>query len=173
MLIGLSGYAQSGKDTFANILIEKHGFKRLAFADKIREFLLALDDSGLLETEVRTFGWDAVKQDPDIRGALQALGIAARKTFGEYFWVDQVMAQVLNDGSNYVITDVRFPNELEAIRSAGGKVGRITRMGVNAVNGHESEHALANAQFDFYIENDGEIKDLEDAAEYGMREWVK
>ena len=172
MIIGLSGYAQSGKDTFANILIEKHGFKRLAFADKIREFLLATDD-GALKVEVDTFGWDAVKQDADIRKALQVLGIAGRKVFGEYFWVDQVMTQVINDGSNYVITDVRFPNEVEAIRSAGGKVGRISRMGVGAINDHESEHALNGVQLDFYIENDNDLRDLEDAAEFGVREWAK
>jgi len=173
MIIGLSGYAQSGKDTIANILVEKHGWKRLAFADKIKEFLLATDKGGLLKTEVDTFGWDAVKQDPDIREALQILGVAAREVFGEYFWVDQVMAQVLKDGTNYVITDVRFPNELEAIRSAGGKVGRISRMGINAVNEHESEHALSGAKFDFYIENDNDLKELEEAVEFGIREWAK
>ncbi len=39
MIIGLTGYAQSGKDTVANILVERYGFTRVAFADKIREFL--------------------------------------------------------------------------------------------------------------------------------------
>lgn len=172
MIIGLSGYAQSGKDTIANILVDKHGWKQLAFADKIREFLLAAD-SGQLKVEVDTFGWDMVKQDPDIRASLQAVGVAARQVFGEYFWVDQVMAQVVKDGSHYVITDVRFPNELEAIHSAGGLVGRISRLGVDAVNEHVSEHALANSQFDFRIENDGDLKELEETVEWALREWVK
>ena len=39
MIIGLTGYAQSGKDTVAKILVENYGFTRIAFADKIREFL--------------------------------------------------------------------------------------------------------------------------------------
>jgi 50S ribosomal subunit-associated GTPase HflX len=43
MIIGLSGYAQVGKDTVANILVQHHGYKRVAFADKIRECLFALD----------------------------------------------------------------------------------------------------------------------------------
>ena len=42
VIIGLSGYAQSGKDTVANILVQHYGYKRVAFADKIRECLFAL-----------------------------------------------------------------------------------------------------------------------------------
>ena len=38
-VIGLTGYAQSGKDTVASILVEKYGYRRIAFADKIRDFL--------------------------------------------------------------------------------------------------------------------------------------
>ena len=43
MIIGLTGYAQSGKDTVAKILIEQYGFTRVAFADKIRELLYEMD----------------------------------------------------------------------------------------------------------------------------------
>ena len=39
MIIGLAGYAGAGKDTVGNILIEKHNFRRIAFADKIRSFI--------------------------------------------------------------------------------------------------------------------------------------
>lgn len=42
-LIGLSGYARSGKDEAAKVLVEEFGFKRIAFADKLRDFLYALD----------------------------------------------------------------------------------------------------------------------------------
>jgi dephospho-CoA kinase len=39
MIIGLTGYAQSGKDTVANILVENYGYQRVAFADPIRALL--------------------------------------------------------------------------------------------------------------------------------------
>ena len=42
-LVGLSGYAQVGKDTVGKILVEKYGFERVSFADKLREVLYALD----------------------------------------------------------------------------------------------------------------------------------
>ena len=43
MIIGISGYATAGKDTIGEILVENHGFRRIAFADKLREVLLALN----------------------------------------------------------------------------------------------------------------------------------
>ena len=42
-IIGLSGYARSGKDEAAKVLVEEYGFVRVAFADKLREFLYALN----------------------------------------------------------------------------------------------------------------------------------
>ena len=42
-IVGLSGYARSGKDEAAKVLVEEYGFKRIAFADKLRDFLYALD----------------------------------------------------------------------------------------------------------------------------------
>ena len=43
VVIGLSGYASSGKDTVAQFLIEEHGFEKIAFADPIRNMLLAMN----------------------------------------------------------------------------------------------------------------------------------
>jgi dephospho-CoA kinase len=43
MIIGISGYARSGKDTVANYLVEHHEFTRMAFADAMREALLRLN----------------------------------------------------------------------------------------------------------------------------------
>ena len=43
MIIGLTGYARSGKDTVAKILVDNYGYKRIAFADKIRELLVEIN----------------------------------------------------------------------------------------------------------------------------------
>mgnify|MGYP006283771541 FL=1 len=43
MIIGLTGYAQSGKDTVASLLVEHYGYERVAFADKIRSFLYEMN----------------------------------------------------------------------------------------------------------------------------------
>ena len=39
MIIGLTGYAQSGKDSVADILVKNYGYTRIAFADPIRKLL--------------------------------------------------------------------------------------------------------------------------------------
>ena len=170
MIVGLSGYAQSGKDTVAQVLVDNYGFTRVAFADKIREFLYEVNPmvgcspSGYLKDLVDLKGWDTAKQEPQVRRLLQDLGVAARKLFGDAFWVDQVVGQFGHDWWGYdkkvVITDVRFINEAKAIKGKGGEVWRITRPNVTAVNAHVSETQLDEYPFDHFVKNDGDVKDL-------------
>ena len=64
---------------------------------------------------------------------------------------------------NWIITDMRFPNELEAVKSRGGITIRVTRTGIHTPkieDLHPSETALDNAEFDYYIDNSGTIEDL-------------
>ena len=94
MIIGLSGYAGSGKDTVASVLIEQHGFTRLAFADPIREFLLLinpiLSDGHRVNETVTMIGWDNAKSKPEVRRLLQDIGVGCRQMFGEDFWIKQL-----------------------------------------------------------------------------------
>jgi hypothetical protein len=169
MIIGLNGYAQAGKDTTANILIEKYGFRRVAFADKLRELLYATDpkinyyDEEVmnLQTFVDNHGWDKVKQVPEVRRMLQNIGLSAREMFHTDFWVEQAFATVL-PGEDIVVTDVRFPNEYDKVKSLGGQLWRVKRNNVAAVNNHISESALDAYKFDQIITNNGSIAELED-----------
>ncbi len=171
-LVGLSGYAQSGKDTAARVLMEHFGFQRIAFADKLRDVLYALNpvvewvdrapmgwnrpqyDRDSVQDVVDRKGWERAKQEhPAIRELLQRLGTeAGRKVLGESVWVDAAMSQVV-PGGRYVFTDVRFPNEYDAIKAAGGEVWRIERAGTAAVNRHPSETALDGFVFDRVVYN--------------------
>ena len=171
MIIGLAGYAQSGKDTFASILVEKYGFTRLAFADKVRE--LALEIRPSLRTPYGVEDWDELKKEESVRELLQDLGLGVRKVIDSHTWIDLVMEQIIDTEQNVVITDVRFPNEVAAIKAAGGEVGRISRPGVVAVNDHISEHALDGISLDFEIQNDGDLDDLNEVVEFALREWSK
>ena len=189
MIIGLSGYAGAGKDTVADILVREHGFTRVAFADKLKEFAYNVNpiidvDTWQDEWEPSNFGaypvflrdvvdsigWDEAKRRfPGVRQALQRTGVAARETFGEDFWVDQVADHIeatpgsfIRGAVNWVIPDVRFPNEARYIQSwrQAGAVIRVNREGVAAVNGHVSEHALDGWEFDGLVENNGSLDDL-------------
>lgn len=166
MIIGLSGYARSGKDTVAQFLVEEHGFKRLAFADTIRTFLLKinpiLEDGHRLNETVQMYGWEIAKSKTEVRRLLQETGVTARQMFGEDFWVEQAFASA-DPTSDYVISDVRFPNEADYIKDLAGSVWRINRWGVAPINKHESEVAMDLYPFDIVLDNDGTIKKLQTA----------
>jgi hypothetical protein len=157
MLIGLNGYAGAGKDTAAAYLVENHGFTRLAFADKLKDLAYAIDpdlDFGggpySLREAVDEHGWDQVKRvGDDAREFLQSVGMACRAVFGEDFWIRSVATTLAtaDPTENFVITDVRFPNEVAAIRARSdangpGCIVRVERDGCGPVNGHESEEPL-------------------------------
>lgn len=155
MLIGLSGYAQSGKDSTGKVLVEHHGFTRVAFADALKDVLydlnpLVWDTDGSvadLADCVDFHGWEWVKSNTLARAYLQRLGVAVREHVSPDAWCNAVMNQV-QPGENYVITDVRFPNEALAIWNAGGEVWRIVRDGQAPPMDHVSETALDGYDFE-------------------------
>ena len=169
MIIGLSGYARSGKDTIADYLVENHGFVKLSFATPMRESLYRLnpdirDMTGLVygfQQAVNLFGWEDMKTYfPAYRGLMQRMGTeVGREMFGDDFWVEQGLKQV-TPGANVVFSDVRYRNEALAIQKSSGELWRIERPGVKAANDHTSENDLDDYKFDHSIMNYGPVEDL-------------
>lgn len=153
ILVGLSGYAQVGKDTAAKGLARIASFERRAFADKLKALALEIDplieynqnpfggDLANLYELVMTHGWEEAKRIPEVRQFLQDLGVALRETLGEDIWI-RALERTMSDYGIYVITDVRFPNEREWIKQHGGVIIQIQRPGVGRVNDHESENLV-------------------------------
>jgi hypothetical protein len=164
-LIGLTGYAQSGKDTLASILVENYGYSRIAFADKIRDFLyginpmVACSPTGYLQDLVNLVGWDKAKQEPQVRRLLQDLGISARELIDEDIWVNAALSSISSQ-DRVVVTDVRFENEALRVGLMGGQLWRVKRVGVGPVNGHVSESELDGYKVDQIFINNGSIDDL-------------
>jgi len=166
MIIGLTGYARTGKDTVADILATRHGFQKRAFADPMREGLYRLNPAvemdGYLVDLARAVdlcGWEYVKGHAvGFRGLMQRFGTSVgRELWGADFWVNQAMSGV--DGL-VVFSDVRFPNEADAIQAVGGHIWRIVRPDVGAVNSHVSEVAMDCFDVDAVISNDGDLPSL-------------
>lgn len=135
MIIGITGSIGSGKDTIADYLVRTHGFKRLAFASKVKDVAHVVFgwDRGMLEGLTReSREWREVS-DPfwgiSPRVALQRIGTEMfRAHIHEDTWVKAVMSQInAAPESNYVITDCRFENEVAAIIDAGGALLAVTR----------------------------------------------
>lgn len=171
MLIGLAGSMGAGKDTVASILVRDHGFTRLAFADAIKDMLLKLDPfvpwtgGGIrlskLMGDIKATTVDEMKHLPEVRRMLQALGVAIRD-IDPFFWVDTVYGKLANY-PRVVITDVRFPNEVEWVNSLTAPVYRVVgfREGIpDLFSDHISEKALDGYPLEV-IDNSGSIADLE------------
>lgn len=182
MIISLSGYAGSGKNAVADILIEQHGFKAYAWADTLRAAAAALNPivaypspslrSDVVPEPVRyndaieALGYDTAKFTyPEVRQILQRLGTeVGRYILGENIWVDTTLTRINKSGdSNVVITDTRFPNEVDAVKNYPfdeGFTARVNRPGVNALNDHPSETSLNDYSFDYELNNNGTLEDL-------------
>lgn len=138
-LIGICGLKGSGKDTIAKMLpIE---WKKMAFADTLKDITATL------------FGWDRFMLEGSTeqsrkwreevsnywskelgianftpRLALQTLGTDVfRDHFNQDIWVKVLKHKIINSNDNIVVTDVRFPNEVEMIKSVGGKIVQVIR----------------------------------------------
>lgn len=176
MLIGLSGFAQVGKDSAGAALVNKLGYERRAFADKVREVYYAQDPyvsvTNISEEHIDHYfakvselvdkwGWDEAKKVPDVRQGLQRVGDSLRRIIGENVWMEACLRGVTPHKDNIVITDCRHINEAETIRAAKGYVIRIERPGYGPINNHISETALTTYPFfSAVIQNDGTIGQL-------------
>jgi hypothetical protein len=180
-ILGLSGYARSGKDEVAKVLTEEYGYIRVAFADKLRDMLYALNPTVLhdpakrrldfdkphmyVQDVIEKYGWDGYKESPygaEIRRLLQRLGTeAGRQTLWDSIWIDAALTGLPED-ANVVVTDCRFPNEAQAVKDRGGDVMRISRLGNGPANQHASELSLDDWDFDFQLKNAGTLEDFQE-----------
>lgn len=184
MLIGLCGYARSGKDSVAQYLKEYYGFEQTAFANALKRMALAIDPyvhttpidvlrAEVAETIVASHtrlseligivGWEKAKMFYDVRRLLQRIGTeGGREILGQNIWVETLLRTVDSVSQDVVVSDVRFFNEERAIRANGGQVWRVTRP--NFDNGvsqdHESERYAMTLPVDLELVNDGTLKDL-------------
>lgn len=166
-LIGLLGKKRSGKDTAAGFLVQDHGFVRYAFADPLKATMLDLDPivpdgwlTSRLSDLVRERGWEGAKEIPEVRRLLQAHGVAIRTHVDPDVWLNATMRKVLAEGRPVVLTDVRFPNEADAIEAAGGLLVRVVRAAAPTDDAHVSETALDDRECGALLVNDGTVEEL-------------
>lgn len=131
-IIGVGFQMQMGKDTIGKYLVEQHGFVRLAFADPLKDAATAI--FGFDREKVEHADYKA-EVDPywqeTRRRMLQVLGTECmRKGFRDDVWVralERRIAALPSGARGVVVTDVRFRNEVDAIKSWGGKAWRVFR----------------------------------------------
>ena len=162
-VIAISGHAQNGKDTVANLLSSK--LNDLGYQVLITHY------ADLLKYICKTFfGWDGNK-DEDGRRLLQYVGTDIIKNRFPNFWVDFIAFILKNFSDNWdwvLIPDTRFPNEIHRLREEGFDVIHLRVVRGNFKSPltpeqqqHPSETALYSELPDYFIHNNGTLEDLD------------
>jgi hypothetical protein len=182
-IIGLAGYAGSGKDTVAELLIAHEQFRKLAFADPLRTELadafhvesltfshrpwksqpmesLALTrctDPGYVGAVLRHLaeGGKPVAINEELtrprtpRETMQLWGTQYRRTQDDSYWTRLLVARIsyyMRDlhEHRFAVTDCRFANEVEAVRSMGGQLWQVKRPELAQPSAEEGVHSSVN-----------------------------
>ena len=141
-IIGVCGQKGSGKDTIGDIICELDPtFKKVAFADTVKDLVSILFDwdrqmlqgstpeSREWREKLDPFWTKELGRDISPRIAMQIMGTdLMRNHLHKNIWIICLKRKIMNqEGKNFVITDLRFPNEIRAIKELGGKVIRVER----------------------------------------------
>lgn len=186
MIIGIYGYAGSGKDTVANHIIKKYGFKKDSFAAPLKDAVSAI------------FGWDrellegttaesrAFRETSDEfwskkcgrlitpRIVLQEWGTqVARDNWHTNIWVDSFLARNKNNSENIIITDIRFPNEMDTLVEMGALIIKVERpfSSVEVPNHKSEEYIKTFKEHNIILVNDSTIENLLKATDFALTTW--
>lgn len=168
MIVGLySTNPQSGKSTVAR-LFTLAGYRRMSLAASVKKALHSvLMDAGVQQAHEYLWGdWkDEVIPEWGVTGGFLMSTFATdymRNYVNENVWLNIVLRQ-MKAGYDYIIDDMRFPNEFNAVKDSGGYCIKIVRPDANERHGRStaSEGQLDNYAFDWILVNDGSLEDLE------------
>ena len=164
-LILVSGKAGSGKTTFSDHIVSmNNNVISFALADKVKELTFKLLQ--IFRINIKSIeDLNNVKTKEKYRKYMQQIATEAmRTTFGQNFWCEQIFGkinEVIKEGKNVIISDVRFINEQEYFKSKFDNVKcvMIKRKAVEKEPNHESENT-SQLHYDFEINNDGTMEEF-------------
>ena len=148
----MSGKARSGKDTAAEMILKEYQVRTFAFADDVKTIAY------------KHFGWHGEKDELG-RKLLQDIGTTGRN-YNRDIWVSKVVDKIQecsSDNQLAVVTDTRYPNEIQRIKHEFSDVVtvRITRDSVEKLK-HPSETALDQwTDWDYLVENNGSLEEFQ------------
>ncbi len=186
-LIGLAGRKESGKSELASIC-NKYGYETLSFATPLKTLIanllgITIADVNKLKNANNTYVLQSMdliflSKETDIpieiikekcgdksfkntRELMQFIGTDIIREYCSDWHINKVREIIeTNSDKNFVIDDVRFPNERELIESLGGTLWFVVRPKLDNVSNHISETALKWQEFDNIIVNNKSLEYL-------------
>lgn len=154
-IVLINGKARSGKDTVAKLLQEK--FEQLGITANIRPNAQAVK-----KVAKHIFNWNEIK---DTRGRQLLLDITqAGYNYDPYFWEDK-NNMYMNHFDVYIIPDWRYESTFNYFNLKNNvitiNVKNDNRESIGSLSNHQSETGLDNFVFDYFIDNNGTLEDLE------------
>ena len=163
--IGLTGPAGVGKDTVGLFMSSIHEYDVFSFAKPLKDGLSIMfnipredfDDRALKEVNHVQWGLSP-------RAFAQTCGTEfARNFVGADVWIRRLaFDEEFMRSPRRVITDVRFDNEADWVRSQGGVIWHLSRSGVQSVRSHVSEAGVRFRDGDVHFVNDGDFDDCKE-----------
>lgn len=155
-IIAFAGKKQSGKTSAARVVMDAFPSKVVriySFAAPLKQ--LCVDILGLDPRQC--YGEDQYKNELvdcywegkqlTARETMQIIGTEWFRTMQESVWTGAILRQIIRDSPDIaVIDDCRFPNEVEAVKKAGGLVYKMERSMFHST--HASEVALDRHNYD-------------------------
>ncbi len=168
-IIGITGRKRHGKDTLGDYLVKNHGYTKIGFADALKEacrHIFGFNDEQLYGDlkEVDDEFW---KTSP--RKVLQYVGTDLFRDqianimpdVKSDIWIKVVENKILqNPDKRYVITDVRFENELEFLKKHNALTIKVQRDTLTNVDSHVSESYIDQLETKYKILNNGTLEEL-------------
>ena len=170
-VVGLIGLKGCGKSTVARVFTDRE-FAIVSLASPLRAMLgTLLAARGVSTEEVARMLTGDKKESPhwalngkSPRHAMQTLGTEwGRDLMAPTIWVDAWRDDAMRH-KRVVVDDVRFPNEVGAIKALGGTMVRIVRAALVAGDTHVSETFTTSLKADHQLVNDGDLVKLEASA---------
>ena len=169
----LSGYAGSGKDTFADILIQMFeskgkSYKKYAFADEVKKDISNIYKDSLSSESLLTQEGKAklIETTEGVKTARQLLiehSANMKKVHGDNYWAQIVCSQIDSSIDIHIISDWRYDIEYETIHSYFHSeliiTVRINRPYIS-VSSDPSEHELDYKIFDYVVKNYSDLENL-------------
>lgn len=155
-IIGVTGFARSGKDTFykySSQALNRAKCHRYAFADALKEECDAFLQANL---GISAFTEEAEEKEL-IRPFLVTYGTGIRRKLDPLCWIKKVEKSIVKNhpasNKNFIfITDVRFKNEAEWVKSLGGLIVQVTREGFGPANPDEhTQSSLIKPFVDLHV----------------------